>query len=233
MIIDAMRERPRTVLEPADPDARAALLRESDATLVGRTLAGDVGAFEGIMRRYNPRFYRIARAITGNDADAEDALQEAYVRAYSALASFRGDASIATWMTRILAREAGRVRERRGPIDIEEDERVPSDEASPEAQVEGTEILARVERALDALPEVSRAVFVCRVLEDLDTDETATTLGLSAENVRVRLFRAREALRATLGPEVEACARAWGFDGARCDRIVRRVLGHEALARAR
>lgn len=207
-----------------------------DASVVRRVLAGESMAFALLMRRFNGRLYRLARAIVGNDAEAEDALQEAYLNAYRSLRQFRGDSSLATWLSRLVVNEClGRMRRsarRQNVIPMTpapaegEIEAVPSDEAgSPDAAADRAQMRAILERRIDALPESFRAVFLLRSVEELSVEETADCLGIPAETVRSRHFRAKSLLREALAREVDMAERnVWEFAGARCDRIVARVL---------
>ena len=206
-----------------------------DATLVRCIVAGDAAAFEAIMRRYNRRLYRLARATMRSDADAEDALQDAYVKAYHALAQFRGDASLSTWLARIvhneclmrLRRDARRdnVIPMAGDADVSEREIPDAAIERPEAAAMRSQMRALLERHIDELPEALRAVFVLRAIEDLSVQEVAQCLGLSEVAVRSRHFRARSLLREALAREIDATeADVFAFAGARCDRIVAGVL---------
>ncbi|HEX4268692.1 MAG TPA: RNA polymerase sigma factor [Steroidobacteraceae bacterium] len=209
---------------------------DDDASVVRRVLGGDPMAFALLMRRFNRRLYRVARAIMGDDTEAEDALQEAYLNAYRRLRQFRGDFSLATWLSRLVVNEClGRKRRsaRRQNVipmipspDDSEVEAVPSDEVgSPDAAADRAQMRAILERRIDALPEAFRAVFVLRALEELNVEETAQCLGIPAETVRSRHFRARSLLREALAREVDTAERSlWEFAGARCDRIVAQVL---------
>lgn len=213
-----------------------------DTGLVRRILAGDNMAFGLLMRRFNARLYRLARAIVGDDAEAEDALQEAYLKAYRCLGQFRGDSSLATWLSRLVVNEClGRMRRsaRRqnvipmisSPADGEI-EAVPSDElGAPDAAADRAQMRAILERRIDALPESFRAVFVLRSVEELSVEETAECLGIPAETVRSRHFRAKSLLREALAREVDIAERSvWEFAGERCDRIVAQVLARVAKA---
>jgi RNA polymerase sigma-70 factor, ECF subfamily len=223
----------------AEPNCSAALA-DDDASLVRRVLAGDPAGFGLLMRRFNRRLYRLARAIVGNSAEAEDALQEAYLDAHRSLGQFRGDSSLATWLSRLVVNEClGRMRRnaRRqnvipmipSPTD-HEIESVPSDElGSPDAAADRAQMRAILERRIDALPEGFRTVFVMRSVEELTVEETAESLGIPAETVRSRHFRAKTLLREALAREVDIAERnLWGFAGERCDRIVARVLARIA-----
>lgn len=219
---------------------QSAVEAEDDAAVVRRVLTGDPMAFGVLMRRFNRRLYRLARAIVGNDAEAEDALQEAYLHAYRCLRQFRGDSSLATWLSRLVVNEClGRLRRsaRRqsvipmipSPSDMEV-EAVPSDEVgSPDMAADRAQMKAILERRIDALPEAFRAVFVLRSVEELSVEETASCLGIPAETVRSRHFRAKSLLREALAREVDIAERSlWQFAGERCDGIVARVLSRLA-----
>jgi RNA polymerase sigma-70 factor, ECF subfamily len=206
-----------------------------DESLVRCIVAGDAGAFEAIMRRYNRRLYRLARATMRSDADAEDALQDAYVKAYHALAQFRGEASLSTWLARVVHNEC-LIRLRRdarrdnvipmaGEFDVSEMEIADSASEQPEAAAMRSQMRALLERHVDQLPDGLRAVFVLRAVEDLSVQEVAECLGLSEVAVRSRHFRARSLLREALAREIDATeADVFAFAGARCDRIVAGVL---------
>ncbi len=203
----------------------------TDEQVVARVRAGETQLFELVMRRYNRRIYRAARAILRDDGEAEDVMQEAYVRAYAHLHEVEGRARFSTWLTRIAVHEAiARVRRQRRyqPIDehTEEAQSMPTARRfSPEQQASGGEIRAALERAIDALPEDFRTVFVLRAVEEMTGAETAECLGIPEETVKTRLFRARarlqEALLETLEP---AATQAYEFHLSRCDRVVAAVL---------
>lgn len=214
----------------------SAAAAEDDASLVRRVLTGDHIAFALLMRRFNRRLYRLARALAADDAEAEDALQEAYLNAYCCLRQFRGDSSLATWLSRLVVNEClGRMRRsaRRqnvipmtpSPADHEM-EQAPADEVgSPDAAADRAQMRAILERNIDALPEAFRAVFVLRSVEELSVEETAECLGIPPETVRSRHFRAKSLLRDALAREMDIAERnLWEFAGERCDRIVARVL---------
>jgi RNA polymerase sigma-70 factor (ECF subfamily) len=190
--------------------------------------ARDVQAFEALMRRHNRRLYRVARAILRSDSDAEDAVQDAYVAAWRALGTFRGEAQLSTWLTRIVVNEASaRLRRvRRTPVTPLEDIDVidPLSEAPDDAALRG-ELRRLLERTIDALPEQFRAVLILREVEEMTVEETAAALDIPEATVRTRAFRARALLRAALAREIDvATVEAFGFAGERCDRIVAKVL---------
>jgi len=191
------------------------------------------------MRRYNGKLFRVARAILKNDADAEDALQEAYLQAYRRIADFRGEAQLGTWLTRIVINQA-LMRLRAGKRDrvvvsfqdsgSDEPGDLPADlpddkaESPPDAALRG-EVRRMLERHIDHLPMAMRTVLVMRDVEDMSVQETADSLGIPAATVRTRLFRARALLREMLARDADtATMDVFGFDGARCDRLVAGVI---------
>jgi len=208
----------------------------SDAQLAREAAGGNTRAFEALMRRHNRMLFRTARAILRDDADAEDALQEAYFQAYRSLASFRAEAKFSTWLARIVANEAlMRLRKTARRADIlplssaaePEVEHVmdSNTETAPQSSVERAELRRLLEAQIDALPETYRAVFMLRAVEELSVEETAAVLELPEATVRTRLFRARGLLREALAQKIDlACEDAFSFAGERCDRVVARVL---------
>lgn len=215
-----------------------AILTATDEEIVERVRSGETPLFEILMRRYNRRLYRIARSICGEDA-AADVVQNAYLHAFEHLSSFTGAARFSTWLTKIgihgaLAEKRARDRLAEGRRDVEAASRA----APPDAQLADAETRRCLERAVDALPEAHRLVFVLRDIEGLSTEETAAATGLSAENVKVRLHRAHVLLREELRRDVGDVREAFGFGGVQCDAIVSCVIaalehGRNASARAR
>jgi RNA polymerase sigma-70 factor (ECF subfamily) len=201
----------------------------SDEDVVARVRGGDTAVFEILMRRYNQRLFRAARAILRDDADAEDAVQGAYLAAYTHLDQFAGAARFSTWLTRIAVREALgklRTRRRRGEVDLEgKEEMLMSDETddSPEKHAARRELAGVLESAVDALPEIYRIVFMMREIEQLSTQETADVLELSEEAVKVRLHRARAMLRENIYKRANFGS-TFTFGHGRCDRIVAAVM---------
>ena len=206
------------------------------AELAALAARGDTGAFEALMRRHNRMLFRTARAILRDDAEAEDALQEAYIQAYRSLASFRGEAQVSTWLARIVANEAlQRLRKQTRRADIvplqssagPEMEHVMDSKTdkTPHSSAERAEMRRLLESQIDALPEAYRAVFMLRAVEELSVEETAAVLELPPATVRTRLFRARSMLREALAQKIDvACEDAFNFAGERCDRVVAAVL---------
>lgn len=206
----------------------AALTTLSDEEVVERVLAGDTSLYEILMRRYNQRLFRVARGIVTDDAEAEDVAQEAWVRAFCELGTFRGEARFSTWVTRIACHEAlARARKRRRlvPIAGGEPPEPPGETPSPEREMENRELHSVLREAVEGLPDALRAVFCLREVEGLSTEQTADALGLSVENVRVRLHRAKRSLRQKLDERIGCeVRRLYLFDGARCDRMVAGVF---------
>jgi len=208
----------------------------TDAQLVQLARQRDGAAFRTIMQRNNRRLYRMARAVVLNDSEAEDVVQEAYVRAFTSLHQFRGDATLATWLSRIVLNEAlGRLRRRRPTLGLEAvDNRPPSQaqiipfptpQLDPERIMAQREIQRLVEQAIDDLPEAFRIVLVARVIEDMSIEETAELFGLRAETVKTRLHRARALLKDALKKHVDsAFTDAFPFEGQRCVRMTSAVL---------
>jgi len=211
----------------------------ADAEMLARIAAGDMAAFEMLMRRYNRPLYRTARSIVRNDADAEDVLQEAYLLIFRNLGKFRGEASLSTWLTRIVVNEAiARSRKNGRTAEIIRFASEPElDEAPAEALMRGQEteqpeqaaersqLRRLIEKRIDDLPEAFRIVFVLRALEELSVEETAACLNIPDATVRTRYFRAKGLLRESLSRDLDVLLEgAFSFDGARCDRIVAGVL---------
>ena len=205
-----------------------------DVQLVQLALQRDVSAFRTIMQRHNRRLYRMARSVVLNDSEAEDVVQESYVRAFIHLDQFRGDSSLATWLSRIVLNEAlGRLRRRRPTVDLGTIENrapsqiisFPTTQLDPERTMAQREIQSLVEQAIDGLPEAFRIVLVARIIEDMSIEETAELFGLRAETVKTRLHRARALLRNTLKLHVDsALTDAFPFAGQRCARTTSAVL---------
>ena len=175
----------------------------TDEEVVGRVRAGDTHLFEVLMRRYNQRLYRAARAILQNDEEAEDAVQQAYLNAYRHLSQFEGRARFSTWLTRIAVHEAlaRRRRARRYPIAVSDDQRIEraaSAAPDPERQTYASELGMLLESALAALPHGYRSVFMLREIDGLNTAESAQQLRLSEGAVKTRLHRARDLLKRKL-----------------------------------
>ena len=213
-----------------------------DAVLVSRAAQGDQDAFAQIMRRYNQRLYRLAVSVMGDASEAEDVLQESYVRAFYAFTTYSGAGSLGAWLARIVRNEAiDRVRSRdsrRSHIAIEADLGGQSEEdetnvahdplqalTDPQALAANAELRQLLERAIQRLPEQFRTAFVLREVEGLSVEQTAEYLGIPSSTVKTRDHRARNLLRAYLSENIDATIpQTFPFLGARCEQLVQRVL---------
>jgi RNA polymerase sigma-70 factor (ECF subfamily) len=226
-----------TSLAPAAADAL------DDVELARRVGCRDERAFELLMRRHNQMLYRIARGILRDGAEAEDAVQDAYLAAFRNIAAFRGGSRLSTWLARIVINESYallRKRKRAGVVlpfgpqseawgtgerDAEEDAMTATAAEQPDAAASRAEVRRLLERNIDALPDQFRTAFILREVEEMSVDEAAACLGVPAATVRSRTFRARALLREAMAREVDvATVHAFGFAGERCDRIVAGVL---------
>ncbi len=209
----------------------------SDEEVVERVLAGDTALYEVVMRRYNTRLYRVARAILRNDGEAEDVMQDAYVKAFQHLGQFAGRAKFSTWLTRIAVHEAlARVHKARRFEEWDDMNENQQNEigaaplkSNPESETASVEMSKILEQAIESLPETYRAVVMMRDVEDMSTAETAECLSLSEENVKIRLHRAHEMLRKELYANAKiSAADAFPFHAPRCDRVVANVFARLA-----
>ena len=198
----------------------------ADDDIVNRVLAGETALYEILMRRYNQRLYRVARTILRNDVEAEDIMQEAYVRAYQHLDQFAGEAKFSTWLTRIAVYEAlARVRRGARYSDVQVMDNMTADTPDPERQAYDRELRIVLEGAIDSLPEPYRLVFILRSVEGLSVAETAGCLEIGVEAVKTRLHRARSLLRKDLQHRAGlVTAQAFPFHLSRCDRVVEAVF---------
>ena len=205
--------------------------------MIERALARDAVALAEIMRRNNRRLYRAAWGILRDEQEAEDAVQECYLKAFAALPNFRGEAALSTWLTRIAINEALMRRRKRQsqaaaignviPLKPDEAPVEPADDPalSPEAAAMRTQLRPYLQDAVGSLPEDQRAVFVLRALEELSVEETAQVLDLNPQTVRTRFLRARRKLQEQLQRELKLTfGEMLPFAGPRCDRLVERVL---------
>jgi RNA polymerase sigma-70 factor (ECF subfamily) len=222
-------------VEPRQADRMEAL---GERELVQLAQAGVSSAFRAIIQRNNRRLFRVARSILKDDSEAEDVVQEVYARALEHISEFRGDSTLATWLTRIAINEAqGRLRRQRPAVDlamIDSEEKgmsevisfpLASPDADPERVAAQREVRRLMEQAIDELPDAFRVVFVMRVVEEMSIEETASFLGLREETVKTRLHRARNLLRRALDEQLAPALKdSFPFDGARCARIADVVL---------
>ena len=215
-----------------DISSRAA----EDTGLIEQIRRGDLAAVASVMQRNNHALWRIARVILKDEVEAEDAVQDAYVSAFTHLADFRGESSLSTWLSRITVNEAlRRLRRRRPTVPLHDMKDTlatdhsnmvtPPAASNPEYTAARLELGRIAEQAIDALEPSFRSVFVMRVIEQMSTDETAQCLGIKSETVKTRLHRANRQLRARLGGELAAVFEGiFPFAGARCERLQRAVM---------
>lgn len=209
----------------------------TEAELIRRAVRKDEAAIRAIIQKHNQRLYRVARSILGEDSEADDVLQDAYLLAFSKLSEFRGHSRLSTWLTRIVVNEALQRLRRRKPFSSS-----PFDEArshgaqvipfpgaqqsdNPERTVAQQEICQLVERAIDALKQEFRTVLVARVLEGMSIEETAESLGIKPETVKTRLHRARGLLKGALADHMSGLfSDVFPFDGQRCERVTNAIV---------
>ena len=215
----------------------------SDAELAQRVAAREEAAVRLMMKRHNQALFRAARAILRDDAQAEEVVQEAYIKAIRAIGTFRSDSKLSTWLTRITVNEALQRRRhtRRdaevivlsadGPSGEEIHDVADETAASPEQSAVSAQTRRIMEAKIDALPDAFRVVFVLRAIEEASVEETAAILGIPEATVRTRYFRARGLLRESLSRDFDlALGHAFHFAGERCDRIVEAVMARLAPA---
>jgi RNA polymerase sigma-70 factor (ECF subfamily) len=206
----------------------------SEDALVMHARTGDREAFRAIMQRCNQRLFRIARAVLGNDDEAEDVLQEAYLKAFAAIAGFRGESGLFTWLSAITLNEArARLRRRRRTVDVTMIEDQPNvvafpltaAPAGPEDEAARAQMRRLLERAVDDLPVDFRLVFLLREVEGCSVEDTAQQLGLKPATVKTRHHRARRSLREALDKQLSGVVGdAFVFLGERCNAITEAVL---------
>jgi RNA polymerase sigma-70 factor (ECF subfamily) len=209
-----------------------------DHALVDLVRSGHREAFRHIMQRCNQRLFRVARAVLGEDSEAEDVLQESYMRAYDKLDSFRGDSTLLTWLTSIVLNEArGRLRKRHHMVGLEQVDAAPDDShqiiqfpskfgsEDPAVSAARAQIRHLLEHAIDELPEAFRTVYMMREVEECSVEETASLLDIKPETVKTRLHRARRQLRSSLqGQLATTMSEAFPFMGQRCARVTDAVM---------
>jgi RNA polymerase sigma factor (sigma-70 family) len=226
-------------MDPTETPDTLGTIACADSELVARAARGEALAFEVIMRRHNRLLFRSARGVVGDDAEAQDVVQETYLRAFSSLGSFRGACALGTWLARIAINVALDVQRKRGRTVLIDDTldlgAEPATEhmmvfnapasAAPDAQAETHQMRALLQRAIDSLPPIYRSVFILRAVQEMSVDEAAFCLQVSNDVVKTRYLRARSLLRDTLGALLEAHAHdVYAFAGARCDAVVHHVL---------
>jgi RNA polymerase sigma-70 factor (ECF subfamily) len=216
----------------------------SDDELLRRAREGDPAAFSVLIRRHDRSLYRVARSVLLDDQEAEDVVQETYLRAITKLAGFRGDARLSTWLTRITLNEAIRRHHQRcGTIPTNRLDRAPEQgneqspwsstiapDRDPERATARRQIRKILERAIDDLPEAFRTVLVMRDVEEISTEETARILEIREGTVKTRLHRARRILRTTLGEQVASALKdLFPFEAPRCERLTKAILDQLGL----
>lgn len=216
------------------PTIQTNLQQLSDDEVVRRVLEGETALFEVIMRRYNQRLYRVSRVVLRDDSEAEDVMQDAYVRAYQHLDQFEGRAAFSTWLTRIALHEALARKRRRKPIqeldamqEMKGDSMpiLKSSKPDPEAETAQAQVRQLLEGAIQSLPEPYRVIVVLREVEEMDVAETAETLGVSESVVKTRLHRAHAMLRRELHSRARGrVTDLYAFHAPRCDRVVKAVF---------
>jgi RNA polymerase sigma-70 factor, ECF subfamily len=216
-----------------------------DGELLKRARQGDAAAFDRLIRRHDKHLYRIARSVLPDEQEAEDVVQETYIRAFTGLRGFRGAASFRTWLTRIALNEAIRRRQRGRPAMVNLDALHAAQERSrqpihsltardhdPELATAHSQIRKMLEEAIDTLPMAFRIVFIMRDVEEIGIGDTAKLLGLREETVKTRLHRARRMLREHLGEQFASALKdVFPFEKPRCNALVQRLLDQVGLAR--
>lgn len=228
----ALNHEPATTVAPTPTDVQLAL----------SAAAGDPLAFETIVRRNNRLLFRTARGVVADDAEAQDVVQETYLRAFTNLRAYRGDAALGTWLARIAINVALTSQRRKGrlvQLEASADDETPEPEAAmpfapidenrPDDQAQRSELRALLQTCIADLPPIYRSVFILRAVEELSVDETSFCLGISQDVVKTRFLRARAMLRERLAARVEGGAQeTFAFAGARCDAVLAHVMGELA-----
>ena len=215
----------------------------SDSELLRRAQQGDATAFATLIRRHDRYLYRVARSMLANDHEAEDVVQETFLRAFTGLSDFRGLAALRTWLTRIALNEAIRLRrQHRSTVDLGALPAVRAGNAmqadgsgpDPERAAARSQIRRVLERAIDDLPVAFRTVLILRDVEEISIAQTAKLLGIREETVKTRLHRARRMLRESLGEQIALALKdVFPFERPRCDRLVQRLLNRLGFVRSR
>lgn len=223
---------------------RAAAQRLTDSEVVARVLSGECALFELLMRRYNQRLYRVARGILRNNQEAEDALQNGYIRAFQSLAQFRGPNGFGAWIARIVSNEALMTlrKKRISLVPLDEDREASSgainglpgagiEHHTPERAMRESEITRLLEAAIDTLPDAYRTTFILREVEQLSVAETADVLQICPATVKTRVHRARQLLQGAISRDLEdVLGASFGFAGRRCNRMVQKVFDQLEIA---
>ena len=224
-------------LNPEPPIHRPAAAAESDVQLALSAAAGNAMAFETIVRRHNRLLFRTARGVVADDAEAQDVVQETYLRAFTHLQGYRGDSSLGTWLARIAINVALTSLRRNGRLvqleESDDDAAEPehamptptSDSDAPDGLAERHELRALLQACIEELPVIYRSVFILRAVEEVSVEETASCLGVSPDVVKTRFLRARAMLRERLAARAESgLQETFAFAGARCDAVLAHVM---------
>jgi RNA polymerase sigma-70 factor (ECF subfamily) len=192
----------------------------SEAEIIAAILAGEMQLYHELIRPHERSVYMMALSYMKNEADAEDVAQEAFIKAFRNLSTFRGDAKFSTWLISITLNEARNRLRRQGIVRMQSLDEPPDEDGAvspallrdwreiPSEAVEREEVWALIKKAVETLPEIYRQVFLLRDVEELDVNETAQTLSISISNVKVRLHRARMMLQKELAPQLKTINRA-------------------------
>jgi len=204
-----------------------------DNEIISRILQGEKNLYAVIIRRYNQRIYRVAMAIIGDDTEAEDAMQVAYINAWQNLEKFKFRSSFSTWLTRIMINECLlRIKKRKHFLEMKEEiidqGRQNSNRQNAASAIITTELKKTLEQAIQNLPEKYRTVFILRELENMSVSETKECLSISEVNVKVRLNRAKSMLRNSLS-DLYRSGDIFEFHLSRCDSVVENVMKQISL----
>ena len=221
-------------LKSIDAAARAAAAALTDAELAASAVAGSVLSFETLVRRHNRLLFRTARGMVPDDAEAQDVVQETWLRAFVKLDTYRGEAALGTWLARMAINIAISSQRRKGRhVPLQDND--PAEGAmemynlsaseGPDATAERMEMRVLLQASIEALPAIYRSVFILRAVEDMSVQEAAFCLSVHEDVVKTRFLRARAMLREELATRVETNAHdTFAFAGARCDAVVAHVM---------
>jgi RNA polymerase sigma-70 factor (ECF subfamily) len=225
----AVQERGADMITPGSVSTRGLVGDPAlpDEEAVRRIRAGETALYEVLMRRHNALVYRAVRSVVREEGEVEDVMQQTYLAAFAKLDQFTGAARFSTWLVSIAVNEAQMRLRRKGRVRALTalEDGAPGPERSPETEADLRERIALVEQEIDALPDTYRTVLMLRVVQELDTEEAAAVLGVSADVVKTRLHRARAMLREAVERDLDGAARrAFPFHAPRCDRVVAAVF---------
>lgn len=194
-----------------------------DEAIIDRILSGEKQLFGQLIRKYNQRLYRIGMSLLADEAEAQDAMQTAYIKAYEHLPGFQRRAQFSTWLTRIMLNQCLEQKRKAGhQASVIQDQHLPIHQKTPAMELANKELSETLERAIAQLPEKYRLVFVLREMEDLSVRETSEAMGIEASNVKVRLNRAKTMLRQSLQGYMKD--HVYAFHLSKCDAVVLHVM---------